>query len=171
MSGRTRLLPYMDQPPSTVKVRPTCVTLISLIYFAASGILAAASIVGRFLPAYRGTAIAVISSLAPWSSELGHGSLGMTLAPILAAWEAAKAMGFWFLWRWARMLVLIDVYYYFGRGALAVALLFEFDRPLLTSILASPYFEINLVLRLGFWYYLSDPDVMRAFGIHAGQIW
>jgi hypothetical protein len=161
----------MDQSPSTVKVRPASVTLISLVYFAASIVLAAASIVGRFLPAYRGIAIATISSLAPWSSELGHGNLGMTLAPIVAVWEAGKAIGFWFLWRWARMLVLIDVYYYFGRGALAVALLLGFDRPLLTSILASPYFEINLVLRLGFLYYLSDPGVKIAFGIPEGQIW
>ncbi len=102
---------------------------------------------------------------------MGQGSLVLTLAPILAAWEAAKAIGFWFLGRWARMLVLIDVYYYFGRGALAVAFLLGFDRPLLTSILASPYFGINLVLRLGFWYYLSNPDVKSAFGIPEGQFW
>jgi hypothetical protein len=88
------------------------------------------------------------------------------LAPLFVLVEATLATGIWFLQKWARTIVVIDLAWLYGRALVGLPITLalchrhevHFQNP-------SLYFDINVLAGLIVLGALLDPDVKHAFGM------
>lgn len=149
--------------------RPFGVKLIAGVFFLEAAVLVLAAAVGYLKPELQPNANKFIAQRAPYLQDLDLVKFGVMLAPLLAAFDAAKGLGIWFLKRWARVLIVLDLTYRLGEAAVAAVLLWGVDRKMLLSIVSTPAFAIGSVLNVIILGYLLDPDAKRAFGLRDDQ--
>lgn len=150
---------------------PLGVKVIASYFFLKAGVLLSASAIGYLRPELREGANEFISHGASFVKQFDMVKYGIALAPLLAVYETVMGLGFWFLKRWARLLVLVNIYYYFGRGIMGLLLLWEINPKTAHPIMSSPYFMVALILNIVFLLYLIDSDVKRAFKIPDNNAW
>jgi hypothetical protein len=78
----------------------------------------------------------------------------------LGLWGVLKGIGIWRMWRWVRMLVIIDLVFRMGDLVMFGALS---DRATLIRFLSNPDFLINFAINLLVLLYLVDPGVKEAY--------
>ena len=148
--------------------RPLPVKLISLYLWLKAAALTACTIAVHLAPSTQTMANGIIEGLVPTIMALKSHTLTIWLAPIFVLVDTTLATGIWFLQKWARIVVVIDLTWLYGRAlfGLPVALAFYFShKAKFHSINLPASFEINIVAGILILAALCDPDVKRAFGM------
>jgi hypothetical protein len=151
--------------------KPLGIKLISLYLLIKAVALITVSAIGFLIPELRSSANEFIFHFVASFKQLQVVDYGIVVAALFASFEMIKAFGLWHQKRWARFIVLADIYYFFGRGVLGLVALSGIDHSKFSSITSSPYFIIGLTQRLIVLFYLLDPDVKRAFGVPDDEAW
>jgi len=149
--------------------RPLGVKLVAAFFLLDATALLVAAALGHLLPGFQSSANNFIAQRAPFIRELDLVPFGVSLAPLVACFHAVQGLGIWFLKRWARTFVVLDLIYRLGDAAFAAVLLFGIDRKMLLSIVSTPSFAISAIAHVLMLFYLLDPDAKRAFGLRDGQ--
>jgi hypothetical protein len=144
------------------KKTPLGLRLIAALLFVNSAILISFSLVCFSLPEQEARRFQeFLNSLAyfrKFSFDLDPWTAFVDL--VLGLWGVLKAIGIWRMWRWVRILIIIDL-------GLWVANLVMFstlsDRANLAQFFSKPEFLINLVINLLVLIYLVDPSVKEAY--------
>lgn len=141
--------------------RPFGVTLVAAFFLlkAAALLLAVASVQMR--PELRPSAYAFITGVAPISQELGA-NWAVTVAPFVAAIEAAFGLGLWFLrkWAWAYLVVIYGTGVVVVAGVLALSI---FNHGMASLLPHSTYFTAGVLSEAVVVAYLLTPEAKRAF--------
>jgi hypothetical protein len=87
------------------------------------------------------------------------------LVPVFALVDATLCFGIWFLQKWARTIVVIDLAWLYGRALLGLPVTLAFYRHEAHFQNPSVYFDINIVAGIMILAALCDPDVKRAFDV------
>ncbi len=82
------------------------------------------------------------------------------LTIVFALWALAKGLGIWFMWRWARILIVIDLASRFGSLFLGIAMI---DKKQLSSLSSSSDFVIGVIINLAALVLLTDSATAQAF--------
>ena len=145
--------------------RPFAVQLIAAYLWLKATVLIACVVVVHFRPSTRPIANGVIEGLVPMIMAWGEPAHDIWLAPLFILVDATLGSGVWFLQKWARTIVVVDLIWLYGRALLGmpVVLAFHRDKPHIQSLPVS--FEINLAAGIVILAALCDPDVKRAFGV------
>lgn len=142
--------------------RPGGIALLAFYYF-----FWATFLLGSAAVAYEQTGwwAAHSAFLAQFAQVPQNPQIGPLIAALWGAYCVTMGAGFWLLKRWARVIVLVNTYYFFGRG-IVLLLAFAWIWPAeARPIVSSPWFPIVLVMRLILWWYLVDDRTKEAFGI------
>jgi hypothetical protein len=112
----------------------------------------------------------IIESIVPTIAAVQRGHqddflLDVWLAPVFVVIDSALGLGIWFLQRWARTLVVIDLTWLYGRALVGLIIVATVYRDSVRFVHPTIYFEINLLAGIIMLAALVDPDVKRAFGI------
>ena len=89
------------------------------------------------------------------------------LAPLFVLVDTVLGAGIWFLQSWARVIILIDLTWLFGRAAVGLMALLVVHPKVVHFRPLSPYFAINVLASLMMLGCLLDPDITHAFQRHA----
>lgn len=144
--------------------RPLASQLIALYLWLKATALIACAITAYLRPSTQSTANGVIEGLVPMIMAWREPADDIWLALLFALVDATLGTGIWFLQRWARTIIVIDLTWLFGRAAVGLLALVAIRPNGLHFRNPSPYFSINLVASFFILGSLLDPDVMRAFG-------
>lgn len=145
--------------------RPLGVTLIALYFFLKSAVLIVTAAIVRMRPELEPQANEFISHIVASVQDFNLLNLAAMLAPLYALFYAVLGLGVWFLRRWARLLILMNLLYGLGGVAVGLTILIIFDHKALSSLGSNPYLAFGLVVGLLMLRCLLDPDVERAFGV------
>jgi hypothetical protein len=85
-------------------------------------------------------------------------------APLFALVDATLGTGIWFLQKWARIIVVIDLAWLYGRALIGLPVAIALYRDNVHFQNPSVYFDINFVAGLMILAALCDPYVKQAFG-------
>ena len=149
--------------------RPLGVKLVAAFFLLDATALFLAAAIGYLLPGLQSSANNFIAQRAPFIKELDFVPFGVFLAPLIACFRAVQGLGIWFLKRWARTFIVLDLMYRLGDAAVAAALLSGVDRKMLLSIVSTPTFAINAIAHVLILFYLLHPHAKRAFGLRDDQ--
>lgn len=149
-------------PPLGIKLIASLFLLQSASWFIAAG-------AGYVWPAYRPRMNEFIVQRAPYLKDLRLFDSAYLFTPLLAVFDAAKGLGLWFLQRWARLLIVLDLIYWLGGVGVAAVTLWFMERGRLQAIVSTPNFAIGFVLSVVILCYLFDPDVRRFFNAPEGE--
>lgn len=83
----------------------------------------------------------------------------------LGLWGVLKGIGIWRMWRWVRLLVIVDLLFRLGGLVMFGALS---DRVTLTRFLSNPDFLVNTLINVWVLVYLLDPIVKEAYDSDRG---
>ena len=145
--------------------RPLGVRLIALYFFLKSAILIVTAVTAHIRPELESKANEFISHIVASVQDFDLLSFAVTLAPLYALFYAVLGLGVWFLKRWARLLILMNLLYGLGGAAVGLAILIFSNPKALSSLGSNPYLLVGLVVGLLVLRCLLDPDVERAFGV------
>ena len=141
--------------------RPLAVRLIAFYLWLKAIALIVCVIAEHLRPFTQSAANGIIEDMVPMIMALRDPRLDIWLAPIFILVDVTLGFGIWFLQKWARIIVVIDLAWLYGRALLglpvALALHGHFRNP-------SVYFDLNIVAGIMILAALYDPDVKRAFG-------
>jgi len=146
--------------------RPFAVTLIAAYLWLKAAVLMACVVAVHYHPSAQPTANEIIEGLVPMIMAWKEPAHDIWLALLFTLVDAMLGTGIWFLQRWARTFVVIDLAWLYGRAliGLPVSLYLNYqDRAHFQN--PSVYFDINIVAGIFILAALCDPDVKRAFGI------
>jgi|HubBroStandDraft_4_1064222.scaffolds.fasta_scaffold62322_3 hypothetical protein len=154
------------------KIRPFGIKLIAAYFWIKGSILLLAGLTAHMRPDVGARANTLIFHLAPSIQQLQQvpvpNSYIAWAGVLFAVAEVVKGLGIWFLQKWARTFIVVTIVLSLGDAMAAAAFLWGMDRPMLMSIVGTPYFPAGLLLSFFILYYLLDPDVKAAFGPNAG---
>jgi membrane protease YdiL (CAAX protease family) len=85
------------------------------------------------------------------------------IAPLFVLVDTVLGAGIWFLQSWARIIILIDLTWLFGRAAVGLMALVVVHPKVVHFQSSSPYFAINVLVSLMMLSCLLDPDIEHAF--------
>jgi hypothetical protein len=146
--------------------RPLAVRLIAGYLLVKAAVLIACVAAVHFRPSVRSTANEVIEGLIPMIMAWREPAHDIWLAPIFALADATLGVGIWFLQKWARTLVVIDLAWLYGRALVGLPVtLALYYRDKVHFQNPSVYFDINFVAGIVMLAALCDPDMKRAFGM------
>ena len=143
--------------------RPIVVRLIATYLWLKAIVLMACVIAMHFRPSVRGVANGVIEDLVPMIAGLRTPDADIWLAPLFAIIDTVLGTGIWFRQGWARVVIVIDLTWLFGRAAFGVLLALAALHSKVHFRTPSPYFVINIVASLTILGCLLDPDIKRFF--------
>jgi TRAP-type C4-dicarboxylate transport system permease small subunit len=124
-----------------------------------------AAAIAYTIPELKPVANDFIARLVPISLKLHVGSVIVICASLFSLLRLAVGLGIWFLERWARTIIILDLSWAFCRAAVGLAISISFDHKL-PPLPSSPlYLAMDIVISGFILVYLFDPDVRRAFGI------
>jgi hypothetical protein len=145
--------------------RPLAVKLIAAYLGLKAVVLTLCAAGAHLWPSKHAAANGVIEDLVPMIAELRDARLDLWLAPLFALTDMVLGLGVWFLQNWARIIIIIDLSWLFGRAAAGLLLLPAFAQAYkLHPRAPSPWVAVNLVAGLVTLGCLLDPDLRRAFG-------
>ena len=139
--------------------------LIAILFFLEAVALIIAAIVGYVEPDLQSSAIDFVSRSAPFIREFDLVHFDLMLAPLLAVIDVLMALGIWFLQKWARAFIVVDIGYRLCDSAVAALYLWGSDRDKLRAITSTPHFVIGVLIDVIILGYFLDPDARRSFGM------
>jgi hypothetical protein len=145
--------------------RPLAVRLVALYLCLKATGLTVCVIAVHLQPSTQSTANAVIEGLVPMIAALREPAHDIWLVPVFALVDATLCFGIWFLQKWARTIVVIDLAWLYGRALLGLPVTLAFYRHEAHFQNPSVYFDINIVAGIMILAALCDPDVKRAFDV------
>ena len=143
--------------------RPFAIRLIAAYLLLKATVLVMCVLAVDFRPSVQSTANGIIEDLVPMIMGLKDSEMDIWLAPLFVVVDTVLGAGIWFLQSWARIIILIDLTWLFGRaavGLMALALAHPIGvhfRP------PSLFFAINVLVSLVMLGCLLDPDIGDAF--------
>jgi len=147
-----------------IKHRPLAVKLVAA-YLCLKAIILCLCVAAVYLrPANRPSANRVIEDLVPIIMGLREPKADIWLALLFVFTDLVLGLGVWFLQNWARIVIVIDLTWLFGRAAAGLLVLPLIPRSMLHLHAPSPYFAVNLAAGLLTLGCLLDPDIKGAFG-------
>jgi hypothetical protein len=138
--------------------RPLAVGLVALYLCLKAAALTVCVIAVHLQPSTQSTANRVIEGLVPFIMATHD----IWSAPLFALVDATLGIGIWFLQKWARTIVVIDLAWLYGRALVGLPVVLAAGGH---SQNPSMYFDINIVAGIMMLAALCDPDVKRAFGM------
>jgi hypothetical protein len=147
--------------------RPLAVRLIAFYLWLKAAVLAACTIAAHLAPSTHDKASLIIIGLVPMIMELKSETLPIWLAPVFVLVDTTLATGIWFLQKWARTIIVIDLGWLYGRVLLGLTVAlpyYSFHRAQIQPINFPVSFEINIMAGIMILAALCDPDLKRAFG-------
>jgi hypothetical protein len=144
--------------------RPLAVRLIALYLWLKAAALAACATAAYLHPSTQSAARGIIEDLVPMISAWREPAHDIWLAPLFVLVDTTLGTGVWFLQKWARTIVVIDLAWLYGRALLGLPLalaLYHQDKAHFQN--PSVYFDINILAGIFILAALCDPDVKRAF--------
>ena len=148
--------------------RPLAVQLIALYLWLKSIALMICAIGAYLRPSTQSMANGVIEGLVPMIMAWREPAHDIWLALLFALVDATLGIGIWFLQKWARIIIVIDLTWLFGRAAVGLLMIAAIHPNGLHFRNPSPYFSINIVASLFILSGLRNPDVIRVFGKRGG---
>jgi hypothetical protein len=148
--------------------KPLAVKLIAFYLWLKAAALILSAISAYLYPSVQSTANGVIEDLVPMIMAWREPAHDIWLALLFALVDATLGIGIWFLQKWARIIIVIDLTWLFGRAAVGLLMIAAIHPNGLHFRNPSPYFSINIVASLFILCGLLDPDVMRVFGKRGG---
>ena len=145
--------------------RTLAVKLIALYLRLKATVLIVCVVAVHFWPSTQPTANGIIEGLVPMIMALREPVLDIWLALLFVLVDATLGTGIWFLQKWARTIVVIDLVWLYGRALLGLPATLAFYRDKVHFQNPSVYFDINIVAGIMILAALCDPDVKRAFGM------
>ncbi len=142
--------------------RPLVLWLVALYLCLKAAALTVCVIAVHLQSSTQPTANRVIEGLVPLIMAWREPAHDIWLAPLFALVDATLGIGIWFLQKWARTIVVIDLAWLFGRAIVGLPMVLAFGGH---SQNPSVYFDINIVAGILMLAALCDPDVKRAFGV------
>lgn len=153
-----RMLPRMTDH------RPLAVKLIAEYFCLKAVLLTIAVAIVYTSPEIKPAENDFISLLAPIVPE--HiGRIGVLFALPFALVRLVIGLGIWFMKKWARMIIVLDLSWAFCSAGIGLATSISFDHKLPQLPSSSPYLPIDILISILILFYLFDPDVKRAFGV------
>ena len=143
--------------------RPFAVQLIAAYLWLKAAVLIVSVIAVHFHPSVQPTANGIIEDLVPMIMGLRDPKTDIWLAPLFAVTDTVLGAGLWSLQSWARVIIVIDLTWLFGRAAVGLILIAVIHPKGLHFQAPSPYFEINVLVSLLMLGCLMDPDIEHAF--------
>lgn len=143
--------------------RPFAVRLIATYLWLKAIVLIICVIAVHHHPSVQSAANGVIEDLVPMIMALREPKDDIWLAPLFAMVDAALGTGIWFLQRWARVVIVIDLTWLFTRVAIGLVALVAIHPKVLHLRTPSPYLVINITASLMILGCLLDPDIKHAF--------
>jgi hypothetical protein len=143
--------------------RPLGVKLIAAYLWLKASALCLIVVAAHLHPSTQPAANGIIEDLVPILLGFHDPSADLWLAPVFVAIDAVLGVGIWFLQGWARIVIVIDLTWLFGRVAVGLLALAALHPKGLHFRSPSPYFSINLVASLAILVCLVDPGTKRAF--------
>ncbi|MGD1105675.1 MAG: hypothetical protein ABR865_01440 [Terracidiphilus sp.] len=143
--------------------RPFAVKLIAAYLCLKAAALSLCVIAVHLHPSSQPAANGIIEDLVPMLLGIHEPSADFWLAPVFVAVDAALGVGIWLLQGWARVVIVIDLTWLFGRAAVGLLALAAIHPKGLHFHNPSVYFSINVVASLMILVCLVDPDTRRAF--------
>jgi hypothetical protein len=158
--------PNLSVPRRTAEMnhRPLAVRLIALYLWLEAAALAVCVISVHLHPSVQSSANGIIEGLAPLIMALKEPEMDVWLAPLFALVFATLGTGVWFLQKWARAVIVVNLALLYGGALLGLPVtlaLYSKDEVFFKN--PSVYFDINLVAGIMILAALCDPDVKRAF--------
>jgi hypothetical protein len=101
---------------------------------------------------------------------LESATLPIWLAPVFVLVDTTLATGIWFLQKWARTIIIIDLGWLYGRALLGLFVglaYYSSHRAKIQPMNLPVSFEINIVAGIMILAALFDPDVKKAFRFRA----
>ena len=150
--------------------RPLAVRLIAFYLWLKAAVLAACTIAAHLDPSTHDKVSLIIIGMVPMIMALKSEILPIWLAPVFVLVDTTLATGIWFLQKWARTIIIIDLVWLYGRAllGLTVALAYySFHRAKIQPVNLPVSFEINIVVGIMILAALCDPRVKSAFGLRA----
>lgn len=150
--------------------RPIAIRFISAYLLLKAATLAFCFASVHYWPKTKWQMKQIIESIVPTIAAVQRGHqddflLDVWLAPVFVVIDSALGLGIWFLQRWARTLVVIDLTWLYGRALVGLIIVATVYRDSVRFVHPTIYFEINLLAGIIMLAALVDPDVKRAFGI------
>ena len=143
--------------------RLTALRLLGAYFVAKAAALLFAAKLVYDVPEFRDQALNFAFHLAPIIALRGNEDLRVPLAVCCAAFALVEGIGLWCRQNWARVVILVDISYYFARAALGLFLLSNIDRTAFLQISKSPWTALAITERLVACMFLLDPDTSRVF--------
>ena len=148
--------------------RPLSVKLIAAYFWLRALALVFALALAYVKPETAPAANDLIANLVPIIRRVYAHDYAIFLAPVFALLEMALGFGIWSLQKWARTLavwVLVwDVLSTVDMLSTTIP-----GRPFLDgepTFAVAPYVGVELMASMGILFYLFDPRIKRAFGVH-----
>ncbi len=144
--------------------RPLGVELIAGYFCLKAAMLPMAVAIAHMSPELQPAANELISHLSPIIHGFRIWGFEVFLALPFALLRLAVGLGIWFLKRWARTIIVLDLLWFFCRAAVGLGILLALDHKL-PPLASSPYLAVDIVISASILVYLLDPEVKRTFGI------
>jgi hypothetical protein len=143
---------------------PVVIRLIAAYLWLKAAVLVVCVFAVYLRPSARPTANSIIEGLVPMIMAWREPAQDIWLAPIFAFVDVVLGIGIWFLQKWARTVVVVDLVWLYGRALLGLPAALAYGSK---AHLRNPsaYFDLNIVAGLLILAALCDPGVKRAFGI------
>jgi hypothetical protein len=158
--------------PHPQRSRPFAVQLIAAYLWLKAIVLIVCAVAARLHPSVRLTANEIIEGLVPmimaWAGAAHDTEYDIWMAPLFAVVDATLGTGIWFLQKWARTIVVVDLAWLYGRALLGLPIALAFyssHKDKVHPANLSVYFGINILAGLFILAALCDPDVRRAFRV------
>ena len=165
MNGLTHKTTLSERENEGSDHRPIAVLLIAFYLWLKAIVLTGCVITVHFNPSTQFTANRIIEGLVPVIMAYREPPWDIWLAPVFISVDATLATGIWFLQKWARTVVVLDLAWLYGRALIGLPIaLALYRRGEVHYQSPSAYFQINLVAGIVMLAALLDPDVKRAFG-------
>jgi hypothetical protein len=145
--------------------RPLAVWLIAAYLWLKATVLMVCAVAVHFRPSTRPTANGVIEGLVPMIMAWEEPEHDIWLAPLFVLVDATLGTGIWFLQKWARTIVVIDLAWLYGRALVGLPMALAYHRDKVQFQSPPIYFDVNIAAGLFILAALCDPDVRRAFRV------
>jgi hypothetical protein len=143
--------------------RPFAIRLIAAYLLLKATVLVMCILAVHFRPSVQPTANGIIEDLVPMIMGLKDPEMDIWLAPLFVVVDTVLGAGIWFLQSWARVIIVIDLTWLFGRAAVGLLALAVAHPKVVQFRPPSPYFAINVLVSLMMLGCLLDPDIKDAF--------
>ena len=100
----------------------------------------------HFRPSVQPTANGIIEDLVPMIMGLKEPEMNIWLAPLFVVIDGVLGAGIWFLQRWARVIIVIDLSWLFVRAAVGLMALVILHPKGIQFRAPSPYFAVNILV-------------------------